>query len=292
MDFNQIRYFLALTDSLNFSRAAEQCFVSQPALTQAIKRLESELGGELINRDGVNTQLTELGKSLRGHFDQIERTRHLVKNTAKAITTGEIAELNIGIMCTIGSRLISGMLLEFKMLYPKVTVVLHDITSESIPSMLLSGTLDSVFCTHRGSPHPDLHFIDLYEEAMIIAFPQNHEFAQLDVVPLKEVARQPYIDRLHCEFRQEISEFYDDHNLETNISCQSQREDWIQDLIREGIGVSVIPQYSLLHSDIDYRSIVDPVLSRAIKLATADQTQSSPAQNSFIELAQNYTWCN
>lgn len=128
MDFNQVRYFLALADTLNFTRAAEKCYVSQPALTQAIKRLENELGGELIDRDGKHTELTEMGKSLRRHFEQIDQIRHLVRTTAKAITSGEVAELNIGVMCTIGPRVIAKMLDDFHMQHPKVPIVLHDVT--------------------------------------------------------------------------------------------------------------------------------------------------------------------
>lgn len=74
VDFNQVRYFLALADCLNFTRAAERCNVSQPALTQAIRRLENELGGELIRREGRDSELTTLGRSLRGYFEEIERT--------------------------------------------------------------------------------------------------------------------------------------------------------------------------------------------------------------------------
>jgi len=86
LDFNQVRYFLAVSDELNFTRAAEQCHVTQPALTQAIKRLETELGGELIHRDGRNTELTSLGKSLRSHFQQIDQTKKLINSTAKAVS--------------------------------------------------------------------------------------------------------------------------------------------------------------------------------------------------------------
>ena len=95
MDFNQVRYFLALADTLNFTHAAELCYVSQPALTQAIKRLEGELGGQLIYRTGRKTELTELGKRTLDQFKQIDNARHIVKATAKAVLSGEVAELNI-----------------------------------------------------------------------------------------------------------------------------------------------------------------------------------------------------
>ncbi|WP_170107598.1 LysR family transcriptional regulator [Photobacterium lipolyticum] len=290
MDFNQVRYFLALADTLNFTRAAEQCYVSQPALTQAIKRLEVELGGELFLRDGRYTEITELGKSLRGYFEQIDRTRHLVRTTAKAVTSGEIAELNIGVMCTIGPWLITAMLDTFQIQHPMVSIVLHDVTPESIPSLLLSGALDGAFCAHHNSPHSQLRYVELFEEAMVVAFPLGHAFAKMDAVPLRAIAKQRYVDRLHCEFRQEMIEFYDRHDLQQDVAFRSQREDWIQSMVRDGMGVSVIPRFSLLHTEIDHRPIIDPPLSRRVEFAVVNQTEIPPALDELIEHATKYDW--
>ncbi len=107
MDFNQIRYFLALTDTLSFTRAAELSNVTQPPLTQAIRCLEEELGGQLVLRDGKNTHLSQLGRTLRSQFEKIDDTKRLLKDTAQAINQGEIVALNIGLMCTIGPRVLS-----------------------------------------------------------------------------------------------------------------------------------------------------------------------------------------
>jgi len=76
MEMQQVRYFLAVSRTLNFTRAAEECNVTQPALTRAIKQLEDELGGELIRREGRNTHLTDLGN----------RMRPLLSNATKALS--------------------------------------------------------------------------------------------------------------------------------------------------------------------------------------------------------------
>ena len=290
MDFNQVRYFLALANTLNFTRAAEQCYVTQPALTQAIRRLETELGGELVNRDGRNTELTELGISLRGHFEQIDRTRHLVRTTAKAITSGEVAELNIGLMCTIGPSVLSPMLDAFQLQHPMISLVLHDVTPASIPELLLSGSLDGVFCARQSRPHAKLRYYSLFEEAMGVAFGQDHAFAQMDSVPLIEIAKQRYVDRLHCEFRDEFMAYCNDKDLTLDVAFLSQREDWIQSLIRDGVGVSVIPRYSLLRPQLDYRPIVEPAMSRNVEFAIVEQATQSKALDILIELAKAHPW--
>jgi hypothetical protein len=85
MEMHQVRYFLALCEERNFTRAATRCGVSQPSLTNAIKRLEAELGGSLFHRDRVNTRLTDLGIKLRSDFEQIDRFAADIKRKATKV---------------------------------------------------------------------------------------------------------------------------------------------------------------------------------------------------------------
>jgi DNA-binding transcriptional LysR family regulator len=135
-----------------------------------------------------------------------------------------------------------------------------------------------------------LRYVDLFEEEMVVAFPPGHAFAEMDSVPLQTVAKQPYVDRLHCEFRQEFLEFCEHENLELNVVFRSQREDWIQSLIRDGAGVSVIPRFSLLRPELDYRSITDPALSRKVEFAVVDQPKLTAALDMLIEQARIHDW--
>ena len=290
MDFNQVSYFLALADTLNFTRAAEQCHVSQPSLTQAIKRLENELGGELIYRDGRYTELTNLGKALRGHFEQINHTRNKVRNTAKAVTSGEVAELNIGLMCTIGPSILSNMLDSFKAENPLISIILHDVIPSSIPNLLLAGTLDGVFCANHGDHHKQLSYTPLFKESMGVAFPKDHELTNLQEIPLRRIAEYHYVDRLHCEFRQEVNDQFARQGIDLNVVFQSQREDWIQSMVKDGVGISCIPQYSIISSEIEFRPIIDPELIRQVEFSVATQKEIAPALNKLIKYAVQHPW--
>ena len=290
MDFSQVRYFLALADTLNFTRAAERCYVSQPALTQGIKRLEDELGGELVRRDGRYTELTELGKSLKGHFEQINRTRHLVRATAKAIVSGDVAELNVGVMCTIGPRILTGMLDLFQMNNPMVSLVLHDVTPSAIADLLLTGGLDAVFSARHDAADSRLRYVDLYEEPMVLALPAGHALSSYDEVPVQELLKHPYVERLHCEYRPQLANLARQHSTEFDVVFSSEREDWIQSMVRDGLGISVVPRYSLLQSDLDYRPVVQPELTRTVGLAAVRDTELSPALERLIKESANYAW--
>ncbi len=290
MDFNQVRYYLALADTLNFTRAAERCHVTQPALTQGIKRLEEELGGELVRRDGRYTELTELGRGLRTHFERINRTRHLVGMTAKAIVSGDVAELNIGVMCTVGPKVVGAMLNDFQMHHPMTSIVLHDVTPTAYPNLLLTGSLDAVFCARKSSGHNRLLYTKLFDEDMVAAFPKGHELSQKEEVKLEDMLSYPYVDRLYCEFKQVTYDLAQERETPMNVVFRSEREDWVQSLIYKGAGVSVIPRYSLLDSGLDFRPLIDPKQTRSVELAIIDDREVSPALENLLVASIDHDW--
>ena len=101
MELHQIRYFLTLSETLNFTKAAEVCHVSQPALTRAIRNMEEELGGLLFSRERNNTHLTELGRLIEPHLAEIIARGGEAKPTAARFIKLERAQLALGVMCTI-----------------------------------------------------------------------------------------------------------------------------------------------------------------------------------------------
>ena len=101
MEMHQIRYFLALCEELNFTKAAERCNVAQPSLTRAIKLLEDEFGGELVNRERGNTHLTELGRMMRPHLAEVYETAQLARSEADKLKKEKRVTLRLGVMCTI-----------------------------------------------------------------------------------------------------------------------------------------------------------------------------------------------
>ena len=290
MNFDQVRYFLALAETLNFTRAAERSNVTQPTLTQAIRRLEEELGGPLVHRAGRHTRLTELGRSLRGHFEQIGNTRRDLKAVAEAMTSRGYVELNVGLMCTIGPRRIAGFLDAFQVRNPNVFLVLHNLNPRSIPEMLATGVLDAAFCTAAGVEDKRFCFNPLYVERMVVAFPTGHAFAGAEAVPVADAVKERYLDRLHCEFRNGLWSIAKTRDLDVNVVFSSEREDWIQAMIREGVGVSILPEFSLLQPAVDHRPVIDPSLQREVGLATAVPTSDSETLRDFIDGAQRFGW--
>jgi len=290
MDFNQIRYFLALADTLNFTSAAEHCHVTQPGLTNAIKKLEDELGGALIHRDGRNTRLTELGKTLRAQFENIDSLKRQIKSAANLFRSGKTAEINVGIMCTIGPGVLSGFLDSFQEEHPGLTLYLHDVPASSMPNLLKSGALDVGFYGRNGAKQPSLDYAALFAEDMIVAFPADHPFAERNTVRLIDIAHERYLDRLGCEFRNAFLTFVEEHQVELDVAFASEREDWIQVMIQTGVGVGIMPRYSVPASGLSFRPISEPTLNRSVDLVVAKTRASNDVIDALIAKASAYDW--
>ena len=124
MELHEMRYFLALSRMLNFTRAAEACHVSQPALTRAIRKMEDELGGLLFSRERNNTHMTDLGRLIEPHLADVVAKAGEVKQTAKRFLKVEKANLALGVMCTIAPVQFVSFLGRFRADNPGVEVAL------------------------------------------------------------------------------------------------------------------------------------------------------------------------
>ena len=114
MEMQQICYFVALAQTLNFTRAAEHCNVSQPALTRAIQQLEHELGGPLFHRERNNTHLSELGRMMMPYLESVAESARAAKAAAASAKKAEHVTLTLGAMCTIGPDLIADLIVRFQ----------------------------------------------------------------------------------------------------------------------------------------------------------------------------------
>jgi len=139
---HQVRYFLAVADTLNFTRAAELCNVSQPALTRAIQQLEEELGGLLLRRERKLTHLTDFGRLIEPHLRHLFADAEAAKTTAKRFLSLQEAEIRLGIMCTVGPARFMGFLASFHTANPGCEITLVEGVPARLSEMLLQGELD------------------------------------------------------------------------------------------------------------------------------------------------------
>ena len=142
MELYQIRYFVALCETLNFARAAERCTVSQPSLTRAVQKLEQELGGLLIRRARRLTHLTELGKLVRPMLEEVLSHTERTKTAANWHLSGKKAVLRLGIMPSIGPVRLAPFLVRFAAECVGVELTLVEAPIPRLNDLLLRSNLD------------------------------------------------------------------------------------------------------------------------------------------------------
>src|SRR5262249_22807497 len=182
MEMHQIRYFLAVCETLNFTRAAESCNVTQPALTRAVQKLEEELGGLLLRRERSRTHLTEFGRAMRPHLQDILRNADAAATTARSFLTLENAPLRLGVMCTVGPLRCIGLLAEFNRGHRGVAVPLYEGVPSALGAMLEEGRLDLAVMAEPQGFAERFKVEPLYRERFLVAFPPGHRFERLELV--------------------------------------------------------------------------------------------------------------
>lgn len=290
MEFHQIRYFLCVSEVLSFTRAADLCNISQPALTKAIQKLEANLGGPLFIRDNRQISLTSLGRSMRTEFSKIEAARNAARSKARSIVDKEMETLQVGVMCTLGSHPFQPALAAFQSENPNTELIFHDIWATKGKELLMSGAIDCALFGQHQIYHKNIEHVVLYEEQVGLVVGTTHPLAAKPEVKLADLTNFKYADRLRCEFRDEFLDIVKDRNLMVEISVRSEREDWIKDLIINGTHIAIMPQYSALHDALVFKPLSDLPVSRTVCIATTTGTARPKILDKFIKaVAREFT---
>ena len=194
----QVRYFLALARTLNFTRAAEQCNVTQPALTKAVHKLEQELGG-LIHRERHLTQLTELGKMILPTLEQIFAAAEAVRLQARGYQKKTIAPLKIGLVPSVSAALITELLLDLARIIPDLRVDLHEADANGLVAMLLDGEINAALVGDAVELPERIDRWRLFEERYVLVLSRKHPMARQTVIPLQDLHEVVFLERVGCD---------------------------------------------------------------------------------------------
>jgi LysR family hydrogen peroxide-inducible transcriptional activator len=290
MEMHQIRYFLTACQTLNFSRAAEQCGVSVPSLSRAISALEEEFGGQLFRRERHLTHLTDLGRLMQQHLLTVHMAAEAAKRDAEDYTRLAGARLKFGVFASIGADVLTGYLAALRKEAPDLELQIWEANCEEIKQALLGTEID-IALTSATDFDERIRTIPLYREAYYVAFAPGHRFEQMNVVPMRELDGEPYVKRLHCEFpsnllRLAVTKPY----KSVSVRYVSEREDWIQSMVKAGLGCSVMPAFSTLVPGIEMRKLVEPEVSRQISLVTVAGRPHSAPVAAATRVAQRHRW--
>jgi LysR family hydrogen peroxide-inducible transcriptional activator len=286
MEMHQIRYFLAICDHGSFTRAAQFSYISQPSLTQAIKKLEDELGGELFTRERSGCLLTSLGRMVEPNFRKIYKEAALIKANALRFTCLHNIPLRIGLMETIGAQRLSPIFAHYQREFPNIELELITGKECELLRELEAGALDTVISAPLQLLSSPFQSTLLYVEKYVVAFNHKHRFNHIDYIDLKAIQSEPYLDRLNCELREDLRAVCQEQEVTLYAAYRSNNEDWIVNLIRAGMGVALMPEYCLpaKTDEVRFRYLANPELNRQVYAIYYPHTQKKAEFKNLLTL--------
>jgi DNA-binding transcriptional LysR family regulator len=238
---HHIRYFLAVSETLNLTKAAERCHVAQPALSRAIQALENELGGPLFRRERALSHLTELGQRMLPMLRQSYETAQAAKLLAASIRNGEAAPLSVAVSHTIALSQFTPTLLELSRAFPGLQLKLHRGMGSEVAEYLKSGAADLAIAGPLGEPWLRLDELLLFEEAFVLVVGRTHRLAGRDQAEFKDLASEKLLINTGCEMVQELNAYLEANGILDTATHQVATQEDVLALLKANLGVAIIP---------------------------------------------------
>jgi DNA-binding transcriptional LysR family regulator len=290
MELNQISYFINLAETLNFTAAARLSGVSQPSLTRAIRRLEDELGGPLIHRDGKNSRLTGLGHDVEAEFRRMMDAMKSVRDHSETWAMGKHRVLDVAVSPTVGPFGLTAFFEKALAEAPSIEIRLHLLQANEGTSEVLSGKYHACVLPRETRPERKLDVLPLFRERFVLGCSANHPLAAFKTVRGEDLFAYPFIDRLRCEFREQILDHFARQGLLVQPRFRSDRDDWVQRFVAEGDAVCILPERSATAHGLVTRPIDGFVLEREVVLATVYGSTAPPEIRKIAHMAAKFAW--
>jgi len=276
MTLTELRYIVAVARERHFGRAAEACFVSQPTLSVAIKKLEEELEVKLFERGGNEISITPLGDAIVTQAQTVLEQAAAIREIAKRGKDPLAGPLRLGIIYTIGPYLLPALVRQMIEHSPQMPLMLQENFTVKLLEMLRNGELD---CAILAEPFPDtgLAIAALYDEPFVAAVPKAHPLARRKTVTAEELKAQTMLllGTGHCfrdhvlEVCPEFARFSSDAEG-IRKSFEGSSLETIKHMVASGMGVTVVPRLSVDSSaqpHVRYIPFAAPVPMRRVVLA-------------------------
>ena len=276
MTLTELRYIVAVARERHFGRAAEACFVSQPTLSVAVRKLEDELDVKLFERGSTEVTVTPLGEEIVRQAQAVLEQAQAIKEIAKRGKDPLAGPLRLGVIYTIGPYLLPDLVRNAIALTPQMPLILQENFTVKLLEMLRAGELD---CAILAEPFVEagLAIAPLYDEPFLVAVPKSHELAGHQEICAEELKRETMLllGAGHC-FRDQVldvcPEFARFSSDAEGIrrSFEGSSLETIKYMVAAGMGVTVVPRLSVpteTHPHVAFVPFKAPVPSRRVVLA-------------------------
>jgi len=289
MELSQVRYFTTVCRTLNFTRAAEQCNVSQPALTRAIQRLEDEFGGRLFFRERTQTQLTELGRAMRPHLEAMLDAAEAARALSHAKLEHSARSLKIGLGPGIGAADVAGAVREATKMVPDVAIHFDESVPAALIEAMLTDKMDCALLPEHCDIPERLHRWPLYNDRAVVVLPANHKLMAKNAVSARDIMDETIlVGERNGDFAARLAD-------NTPYSFRFQHCDGatsqIMDLIGAGLGIALVSNRLPLLPHLGTRPFHEPEITRRILLTVVAGRPLNPTAAGFVERCRTQTFC-
>ena len=275
MTLTELRYIVAVARERHFGRAAEACFVSQPTLSVAIKKLEEELDVKLFERGSNEVSVTPLGEEIVRQAQTVIEQAAGIKEIARRGKDPVSGPLRLGVIYTVGPYLLPDLVRQAIERMPRMPLMLQENFTAKLLDMLRTGELDAAILAE---PFPDagLAIAPLYDEPFMVAVPKKHPLARRKRIPADELKKETMLllGTGHC-FRDHVLEVcpeyaqFSSNSEGIRKSFEGSSLETIKYMVASGMGLTVVPQLSVPaepDKHVAYVPFSDPVPTRRVVL--------------------------
>jgi len=290
MEMHQVRYFLAVARTLNFTRAAEQCNVSQPALTRAIRQLEEELAGPLIRREGKLSHLTDLGQRMVPLMRQCLESAVAAKSLATSLSKGARQALALVLSHGLDLALLEAPLRETCRAFPGLELDIARADPADINAHLAKGKAQFAIAGPLPTSWDRLETWPLFAERFVLVVNAQHGLAKAQRAGARELAAEPFLLNTACESAEALKSALAEHGIDT---AQAHKVATLGDLLAllgANLGIALLPQSTRLPHGLVSLATPDLEVSRSVALYGVAGRQRSVAGDILMKLLRARDW--
>jgi DNA-binding transcriptional LysR family regulator len=288
----QVRYFISVAKNLNFTRAAEECNVTQPALTRAIKLLEFELGGDLIRREGRNSHLTDLGNKMLPMLSQCYEAATSAKALARAFSKGDVSTLSIAVARTIDPVLLIDPIREMYDMFPGLQLKLKRGTAADIVEMLQAGQVDLALGGPLGENWDRLEVWPMFNESFNLIVGADHPLASCDPVDLdvELIQGERFLKHGGYELTDYECERLGTLGVDVHFAHEVNTDRDLEALVAAGFGIGIAPDRKYRSAHIKHLTHAALDIQRSVAIYTVAGRMRSREAVALLSLLRCKDW--
>ncbi|GGY02861.1 LysR substrate-binding domain-containing protein [Paludibacterium paludis] len=281
MTLTELRYIVAVAREKHFGRAAQSCFVSQPTLSIAIKKLEDELAVTLFERGGPEIAVTEIGERIIEQAQRVLEEADAIKRLAGEHQNELAGPLKLGVIFTISPYLLPRLIPALRILAPEMPLIIEENYTVRLAEMLKRGEVDAIIVADPFDEAGTIAY-PLYEEPFVVATPKGHRWEERACLEPCELSQESVLllTQGNC-FRDQVLQACSELTSRSSqhagglaSTLQGSSLNTIRHMVASGMGVTVMPTTSVSEADDALLSIIpftEPAPSRKVLLVTRKQ---------------------